>query len=472
MTGVPRVIQGALCKYQYVVTSFLGLCVLLYICVVTIRPSVIVTSWTKTGTRPRDVINRHVASHQSRSPTPFAVTKMATPEKLNVAPTLITNVRRKVLLNVTDSAVTVTDVGNKQSHPTPEHEDGITSSERVTDIIHMKPLSFLADYKNPCLFETAQTTVDGVPVTSPVQRQGKLHCLPYYMIVGQPKSGTTDLYFTLTLHPDIEQCNIKEPHWWTRARFTPPKKILGYYINSYSLATNNIQTVTRMTSTGERVHPLVTGEASASTFWDMSYWRKLPENRGLDEPMYTTAHYVKHVVPEVKIIVILRNPTDRLISDSFYFRRAKNVEMFHDHVVAGVSILRRCFQQRTAQSCLYDVNITRSLKARLHVGLYYVFLVRWLKVFPRNQIRILQMEEYSRNRTAALKDIYRYLDLDPLPASEASKLQKTGVRNARPTTSRTTSMLNKTRTLLDEFYRPFNEKLASLLGDDKFLWDS
>ena len=131
MTGVPRVIQGALCKYQYVVTSFLGLCVVLYICVVTIRPSVIVTSWTKMGTRPRYGI------HQSHSHKPFAVTKMATTEKLNVAPTLMTNIRHNVLLNVTDSAVNVTDVGNKQSHPTPEHEERITSSGSVTDIIHM-----------------------------------------------------------------------------------------------------------------------------------------------------------------------------------------------------------------------------------------------------------------------------------------------------------------------------------------------
>ena len=98
-----------------------------------------------------------------------------------------------------------------------------TRTSRYSKIMYSvlkKPLSFLADYKNPCWFETAQTTVDGVPATSPVQRHRTLRCLPYYMIVGQPKSGTTDLYFTLTLHPDIERCNIKEPHWWTKARFS------------------------------------------------------------------------------------------------------------------------------------------------------------------------------------------------------------------------------------------------------------
>ena len=55
------------------------------------------------------------------------------------------------------------------------------------------------------------------------------------------------------------------------------------------------------------------GEASPSIFWDASHWKELPENRGLDEPKYVTAHYVKHIVPDVKIIVILRDPTDRYV---------------------------------------------------------------------------------------------------------------------------------------------------------------
>ena len=55
------------------------------------------------------------------------------------------------------------------------------------------------------------------------------------------------------------------------------------------------------------------GEASPSIFWEASHWKELPENRGLDEPKYVTAHYVKHIVPDVKIIVILRNPTDRCV---------------------------------------------------------------------------------------------------------------------------------------------------------------
>ncbi|KAK2180939.1 hypothetical protein NP493_419g02005 [Ridgeia piscesae] len=292
------------------------------------------------------------------------------------------------------------------------------------------------------------------------------------MIVGQPKCGTTDFYYALQMHPDVVRCNIKEPHWWTRQRKKTKKATLGRYGAYFSGAAEHIQEVTQITASGERIHPVVTGEASASTFWDMSYWRMMPENRGCDEPQYMTAHYVKHILPDVKIMVILRNPIDRLLSDSFYFSFAKTMDMFHSQVVKSVAILRSCFQQREAQRCLTDNAVTSQLKARVHLGLYHVFLVTWLKVFPRSQVKVVQLEEYSRNRTSAMNDIFTFLDLDPLPASEAVRLQEARVRNKRPKKKRARSMLNETRILLEQFYRPFNERLASLLGDDKFLWNT
>ena len=32
-------------------------------------------------------------------------------------------------------------------------------------------------------------------------------------------------------------------------------------------------------------------------------------------------------------------------------------------------------------------------------------------------------------------------------------------------------MLNSTKKMLREFYRPFNEQLYELLGDERFLWN-
>ena len=33
------------------------------------------------------------------------------------------------------------------------------------------------------------------------------------------------------------------------------------------------------------------------------------------------------------------------------------------------------------------------------------------------------------------------------------------------------AMLEETKLILDEFFKPYNEKLAELLGDNKYLWN-
>ena len=48
----------------------------------------------------------------------------------------------------------------------------------------------------------------------------KLLCLPYFYLAGFPKCGTTDLYAHITQHHQIIPTKVKEPHWWTRKRFT------------------------------------------------------------------------------------------------------------------------------------------------------------------------------------------------------------------------------------------------------------
>ena len=55
----------------------------------------------------------------------------------------------------------------------------------------------------------------------------RMRCLPYFYLIGQPKSGTTDLFYKLNMHPDIAMGTHKEPHWWTRKRFG--KKMFTYY---------------------------------------------------------------------------------------------------------------------------------------------------------------------------------------------------------------------------------------------------
>ncbi len=52
-------------------------------------------------------------------------------------------------------------------------------------------------------------------------------------------------------------------------------------------------------------------DGTPSSLWDYDGWWRIPGNRGLAEPRYILAHTVRKLVPDAKIVVILRNPVDR-----------------------------------------------------------------------------------------------------------------------------------------------------------------
>ena len=68
------------------------------------------------------------------------------------------------------------------------------------------PKVFNTSFVNPCWYDTDMGA------------NGALRCLPYFFLAGFPKSGTTDLFYKMGIHPQI-LAGCKEPHWWTRRRF-------------------------------------------------------------------------------------------------------------------------------------------------------------------------------------------------------------------------------------------------------------
>jgi len=72
-------------------------------------------------------------------------------------------------------------------------------------LLQKKP-RFLQNYKNPCWISTGD----------------KLRCLPYFHIIGICKSGTSDLYKRMLMHPQIvpnEGVYNKETWFWSWKRY-------------------------------------------------------------------------------------------------------------------------------------------------------------------------------------------------------------------------------------------------------------
>ncbi|XP_061693340.1 carbohydrate sulfotransferase 15-like [Syngnathoides biaculeatus] len=312
----------------------------------------------------------------------------------------------------------------------------------------------------------------------------RLRCLPYFYIIGQPKCGTTDLFHRLLLHPDVKFNIMKEPHWWTRKRFGYIRFKDGFqesfpvedYLDLFDLAAYNIQGSSGGNSHRDRrrLVQLITGEASASTMWDNQAWSYLHGDRAETEPPFLAQDFIHTVQPGAKIIIVLRDPTERLYSDYLYFKVAnKSTEDFHQKVVESVQLFQSCLSERSLRSCVYSTSLSNSMPVRLNLGIYIVFLLDWLTVFHREQILILRLEDYAANLQGTLKKVFDFLNLGPFPEQVEMALTERPLSNTRRAADRSLGpMLPSTLDLLWEFHRPFNRKLASVLDNSDFLWSN
>nr|BAF85811.1 N-acetylgalactosamine 4-sulfate 6-O-sulfotransferase [Todarodes pacificus] len=365
---------------------------------------------------------------------------------------------------------------------------------KENDLINQYPPVFLPEYRNPCWLEDIHSA--GVYLDNPylhmsqsIQKEmirlttkwdkllsknngtklpQRLRCLPYFYIAGMPKSGTTDFYRRINTHPDIIKCQRKEPHWWTRIRFQElwrtNRSSFGHYIDLFDGAAEQIQK--------DKQHKKITSEASASTLWDNDFWTKLPGNANLSEPELLIANYIHHMTPKIKIIVILRNPADRLFSDYLYFGLYnKSLENFHHRVTESINMYEKCFKNETMRKCVYDRSLSLLSGVRLRIGLYWIYLQDWFSVFPKENFYIIKTEDYAKCLKCTFKKVYRFLGLPQLNRTNEAFMESIPKANTRRfKDTKMGKMWKETYELLEKFYQPHNERLVKLINKPDFDW--
>ncbi|XP_041485502.1 carbohydrate sulfotransferase 15-like isoform X2 [Lytechinus variegatus] len=308
------------------------------------------------------------------------------------------------------------------------------------------PREYLPDYKSPCWRISNNTN-------------SRPRCLPYFFIGGFPKCATTDLWGKLMTHPSMVK-TTKEPHWWTRTHFEG--KMIDNYIRRYDTLVKEMSSKHRK--------DLITCDASALTFQDNKALKaRLPSNFG-GELKYVTADFIRAVIPDLKFVGIMRDPTARLYSAYLYFEESKKArkspEDFHVRVVKAMKDFYNCVKKNDLHFCTYSQVIPH-----INTGCYSLFIREYLARFPRDQFYFVRTEDWSKYPARYMKDIFSFLEIDPMSEAFRQKVTKAGNLNRRKVRDRALGpMLPMTRQLLDEFYRPCNEDLAKLLNDENYLW--
>ena len=300
-----------------------------------------------------------------------------------------------------------------------------------------------------------------------------LVCLPKIFFIGFPRSGSTQLFEMLIQHPEIVPGITKEPHWWARSSFnvTFPHNIISIleYLLYFSTASLHI----------ERNPLLLTIDASQSTIWD---------TRSLTD-MCSMPTIISRLIPSAKYIVIMREPGERLYSDFAYLLHKKYIRhetywdgilndlpsMFHKTVLLEIDEFNSCLETYPLEVCTdyasggvaYKDNVTRLTgRVRLGISMYFVHITKWLRVIPREQFIFLRTQDLAKCPYSILQRVWRFLGLE-----EQSPFDLIDVLFRHANRNSYSKMLPETRTLLVDFFQPFNQKLARILNDRRYLWN-
>lgn len=329
----------------------------------------------------------------------------------------------------------------------------------VEDLLCMESPNFLKEYKNPCWTDNRT-----------------FRCLPYFYLIGNAKCGTTDFFRRLNLHPDIlpNKGNFqKETSFWSRERLRPRKtrNMLVPRI-TFKQFTNYFRGQDiRRSAAINGYHYKVTCLGDPMDFYDRFDEENLPQNTpGKEELLWTTPFVVKHVQPDIKLLLILRDPIDRLYSHYFHGNFGTSPYTFHYHVVKSINVLNDCFFNHSVRHCLYSKTIMKKLKTPIYASFDIVHLKEWTRAFPLKQILIFRNEDYAKDIRGTLIRVFNFVNisipnetvLQRMSASPHYR-ETVGKKKAGP-------MLPETKTLLKSIFQPYVNELAIFLRDDRYLF--
>lgn len=248
---------------------------------------------------------------------------------------------------------------------------------------------------------------------------------PYFFIIGFQKAGTTSIYNQLMDLPIFVKGIGKEIA--ELAKVNPNK---DYFKLFFPKKKNNYKT----------------GNASHLDIYSP----------------YGVMNIKKHF-PNSKIIVILRNPTERAYSHFLMDKKfgwiGKNVS-FEDYIDFEIKIL-----ENVDITSIYDLySNTKWLNLPFGMTVGKGIYVSYIKFLLEKQVdfHLVCLEKYKMDFEFEFQKILSYLELDNLSSSTMKMIHSNQSFSKEP-------MSKKAKEKLDSFYLNYNQELFSLIGD-KFPW--
>jgi hypothetical protein len=199
--------------------------------------------------------------------------------------------------------------------------------------------------------------------------------MPTFMIIGAQKSGTTSLYYHLAQHPEIYMCPVKEPDFFCFSHLGLPRENIT--VDFEKLNNGRLNHKIKNIENYKYLFSRIRGEKAAGEA-SVKYISS-PE----------AAENIGKMIPDVRLIAILRNPVDRAYSEYRFMH--------------GLGVEKASAFARALEKGVYDYRAK---------SFYYQQLKRYYDIFDRGQIAVYLFEDYKSDPAKILKDIYGHIGVD------------------------------------------------------------
>ena len=258
---------------------------------------------------------------------------------------------------------------------------------------------------------------------------GSIRVLPDFLVIGAKRCGTTSLFYHLPEHP----CISKSPH-----------DNMGFFNDNFHLGVNWYKSFFPNIFTRNKI------KSEFGNFLAFDVTTTYMEEE-------STANNVYQIKPNMKIIVILRNPVDRAYSQyHLSVRQTAERRSFEDVVEENMNRLNKESHERHETKPKFSAEEDNYLKK----GLYAQQLRHWLNIFPMESMLILSTEEFESNQQAIYNKIFEFLNISQFEVKNTEKMEKGNYPQ----------MKSETRSLLLDYFRSHNNELFKLVNK-KFDWE-
>lgn len=257
------------------------------------------------------------------------------------------------------------------------------------------------------------------------RKKGRIERLDF-IIAGVQKGGTSALHYHLDQHPNLTMAHGEEAHMidHPRRHFFDDEDRFAAREVSYDILHEGIKL---------KRNSLVTGSCTPI----YTYWKPAIER-------------IRTYRPEIKLIVLLRNPADRAFSHWNMYRERKQESLgFLEAIAAEPDRIRAALPLQPRRTSYLDR------------GFYAEQMERLFRFFPREQVHVIKFDDFRKNTSKVVNGVFTFLGLEPL--SQVKNREQNQIAYER-------KMTREERRHLSEAYKQDIESLEKLLGWDCSDW--